>query len=330
MSEKRGFNKKEENKKIWMIVAVIMIAVLISGIILGEALSRRSANDKNAINLIQESGGISSGGKDSKESEKDSNKDSDKDFDKESKKDSDKEKEDNKKESETDEEIHASNNGDRFVPYLDVELSDGDGVWTTNTDVSIFELSYENGQALVTVEGNGDEVIAPGTENTYTFYLKNNSNVAIDYNLEIASFFTPLDQLIPVKVRLKGYDGSYLLGSEDQWEDVEKLNDISEWVTIGVNSYAYYTLEWMWPFESGDDNYDTYLGDLSIDDTLELTINIQTVSTVSANMNATGGLPQTGDSMNIALYGGLLAGSAIVIFILIFLWRRKDEEEDEA
>lgn len=304
MSDKRVNNNKKENRFIWMIVALILLGIIATGIILGEALSRRSASDKNAIGLIQEESSSGSG--------------SNKDKDGNSKDKSDKETND-----------EMSSGEDAFVPYLDVELSDEDGVWTTNTQVSIFEMSYENGNAVVTVEGNGDSVIAPGTENTYTFYLKNNGNTAIDYNLALTSFFTPFDQMIPVKVRLKGYDGSYLLGGEDKWEDVEKLNEVSEWVTIGVNCYAYYTLEWMWPFESDNDVYDTYLGDMSVDETLELTVNIQTVSTVSTNMNAQGGIPQTGDTMNIIFYGSLFAGSVAALVIIFFIWKRKKEDDEE-
>ena len=316
-----GFNR---NKKIWIVVALTIFAIVFTLIVLGELLSKLSADDRHAIDLVPEGIHNSSDDVDSnKESNGADKEGSDED-------DSPVKTGEEKEDSETSENGE-NGESESFVPYLNVDVYDEDGMWTTNTTVSIFEMAYENGTMQVTVEGNGDKVIAPGTENAYTFYLKNNSNVAIDYNLAMESFFTPLDQMIPVKVRLKGYDGTYLLGSEDVWEDVEKLNEISEWVTIGVNRYAYYTLEWMWPFESGDDEYDTYLGDFSVEDTLELTVNIQTVSTVSANMDYTGGgLPtKTGDTTNIWMYVGIMGVSLIAVLIIIIIRRREDDEDEE-
>ena len=43
------------------------------------------------------------------------------------------------------------------------EASDDNTVWSTNTQVEIFRVSYVNGEQVITVNsGNGDKVIAPG------------------------------------------------------------------------------------------------------------------------------------------------------------------------
>ena len=82
------------------------------------------------------------------------------------------------------------------------EASDDKTVWTTNTKVEIFRVSYENGEQVVTVNGsNGQKVIAPGTENSYTFKLKNTGTVALDYTLEVDAYFTPADIKIPISGR---------------------------------------------------------------------------------------------------------------------------------
>lgn len=215
---------------------------------------------------------------------------------------------------------------------LDPEITVHDDVrtWETETKVDIFKIAYENGEALVTVDGMGDKVIAPGTGNEYTFYLKNTGNVMLDYTLEIEAFFTPDTQPIPVEVRLKGYDGTYLLGAEDSWADVLELNQVKDEASISVNRYAYYTLEWQWPYESGDDTYDTLLGNLAVDEDLTLTIVIKTVATgedMTTEIHRTDRVT-TGDSTNLLLWVFLAVGALVLVTVYFVLKKKRVRKQE--
>lgn len=211
-----------------------------------------------------------------------------------------------------------------------MEVYDDQKTWTTATEVDIFKIAYENGEAVVTVDGMGDKVIAPGTGNAYTFYLKNTGNVMLDYTLEMEAYFTPDTQPIPVEARLKGYDGSYLLGSDSSWSDVLELNHVKDQASLSVNRYAYYTLEWQWPYESGDDAYDTFLGNMAVDEDLTLTIVIRTVATgedMTTEIHRTDRVT-TGDNANLLMWVGLAAGALVLLTILMIVKKcRKAEQE---
>ena len=214
-----------------------------------------------------------------------------------------------------------------------MEVYDNLKTWETLTEVDIFKLRYENGEGVVTVEGGSDKVIAPGTENTYTFNLKNTGNVQLDYTMEIEAYFNQEDHPLPVVARLKGYDGNYLLGGEDQWCDVLELNAIKDEATIGVNRYAYYTLEWQWPFESGNDEYDTFLGNMAVGEDLTLTIVIRTLATGEDMTTEVIKVPAdkitTGDAANLLIWAGAAAVAGALLLLIIFKKRREKEELHE-
>jgi hypothetical protein len=146
------------------------------------------------------------------------------------------------------------------------EMDDGSGnmVFSTTSVDSLFQASYTGGEdSNVTVlSSKGDDVIAPGTQGEYTFRLKNTEDVELYYSFVIDGLLSVenSEHLIPVQVRLKGAEGDYLIGSDDAWEDIVNLHDISDAGTLKGNSSRYYTLEWQWPFERGNDVFDTMLG----------------------------------------------------------------------
>lgn len=216
-----------------------------------------------------------------------------------------------------------------FVANPSFEASDEIQVWGAETDVEIFRLSYENGEKVVTVNsGNGDEVIAPGTENAYAFQLKNTGNTAMDYVLTMEAYYSSDEWTIPVDVRMKGYDGTWLIGSDTEWKNVLDLNGIEDKATLMVNNYASYELEWQWPFESGDDEWDTLLGNTTLDEDVSLTIVIKTVATSNLDEAYNPQIPKTGDRFNVALYTTLALVSAMMVFLL--LKKRKDEASADA
>lgn len=211
------------------------------------------------------------------------------------------------------------------------EASDDNGVWSTETAVEIFRISYENGEQHITVNSdNGDKVIAPGTENSYTFKLKNTGNVALDYTVETDAYFTPADILIPVTGRLNRYDGQWIAGGQEQFVEVPVLDAAKDSASLGAGKYTYYTLDWMWPFESGNDEYDTMLGNLAVEKDLVFTVVIKTTATASDDPYIDDGIgPQTGDNENLALWLMLLFGSVVVMMILLFfIFKDRDKQKN--
>ena len=215
------------------------------------------------------------------------------------------------------------------------EASDDNTVWSTNTQVEIFRISYLNGEQIITVNSdNSDKIIAPGTENSYTFKLKNTGDVALDYTVEVDAYFTPADIEIPITGRLNRYDGKWVAGGKDEYAKVPALDAAEDNGTLGAGKYTYYTLDWMWPFESGNDELDTMLGNLAAGQDLIFTIVIKTTATESDNPYDDSGItpPKTGDNLNLALWLTLAVGTFVMTLFLIFFQnkekRRYDAEAD--
>lgn len=200
-------------------------------------------------------------------------------------------------------------------------------------EAEIFKLSYdETGKTTVIgAEGNTDKLIAPGTSNQYHFTLENSGDVALDYTMSMEAYITGTDEIIPVKARVWDYTNKYLLGSEEEMNDVLKLNTVSEEGVLGAGRYAAYTLEWEWPFEQGNDEFDTMLGNMAVDDDLVLTIKINTTAEYDedpANQNVGQRVPQTGDDSSLEFLWLILAASIIGIFIVLLADRKSKKETD--
>lgn len=174
--------------------------------------------------------------------------------------------------------------------YLDpVGIADCYGdLWGTVDEVDIFRVSYENDSHEISVAGkNNEKVIAPGTENVYSFAVKNLHSGHLDYKLIAEAYFTGPDGVsftIPVEAKLMGKDG-WLLGDDSTYRPVLELNGIEESASLHPKHHNMYTLYWRWPFESdlnGDGNFDdgdaldTWLGTQSED--LALTIRLSCIA----------------------------------------------------
>ncbi|MBR3786245.1 MAG: LPXTG cell wall anchor domain-containing protein [Firmicutes bacterium] len=215
------------------------------------------------------------------------------------------------------------------IPKSGFEISDGGNVWTASTDVEIFNVSYEDNQCNVTVNGgNGEKVIAPGTTNAFVFKVKNTGETALDYEVDLEAFFTPKDTIIPIQAKISRYDGEWVAGDTSNFIDITNVEDIHDKGTLGAGRYTYYALEWVWPFEQGLDELDTSLGNASLRDDITFTLRVKTTAYMSTDPNADAGIraPSTGDSAK-TLTWILLAGCAIAAFILLLFWRRKEDDE---
>lgn len=273
----------EENnnkKRIWLVVLILALCVVITVIVFTRRLYHFYKDDSGAISLIPEE--ISD-------------------------------------EQQSSEHVPTGSVSVEETRNLGFEVEDHRGTWSTNTSVEIFKVSYENGQQNVTVKSdNGDKLIAPGTENAYTFKLKNTGDVALDYTMMMDISCTPELLKLPVEARVRRYDGTWVSGRDEEYVSTSKLNEIKDATTLGAGRYTYYTLEWTWPFESGHDAFDTELGTLAEKEDLTITVSIRTTASECGNPDENSGIitPKTGDNVNVRVWLVLLAVSMIVVMLL--------------
>lgn len=214
-------------------------------------------------------------------------------------------------------------------PFLNANwfrVTDENTVWKGKTDIEIFRISYKNGENQITVNSaNGEKVIAPGTENEYSFALENTCKENVKYEMNMQAYFTDGTHAIPVEARVFDHKGNYLAGTAAGYADVLELNKVEDSGTLKPGYVMPYTLQWQWPFE-GDDSYDTFLGNLALEEDITLTIVINTVA--SYTPSAEDGLPKTGDTSNIVFFGAVMTISAAGLLLLLLLPKRKKEEEN--
>ncbi len=160
--------------------------------------------------------------------------------------------------------------------------------WESTTSVDLFKTTYTNDRGEVVVESsNGDPIIAPGTHNDYSFSLKNNGNIALEYDLTLDGLFSYEQAKLPFVVRLRCGD-EWLVGDEDTWVSPESLKGTTLKGTLARGKYVSYTLQWQWPFESDDiesgilnDINDSLIGNAAAGDDLNFSLNIGTVSRIA-------------------------------------------------
>ncbi|MCH5321312.1 MAG: hypothetical protein J1E36_06085 [Eubacterium sp.] len=245
--------------------------------------------------------------------------------------------------------IHSLNENAPIIPDVtDVTTPDGtikefksedekhNPEYHMEADEKIFKFSYDETGKVTVIgpEGNEDKLFAPGTSNIYQFTLANTGDVALDYYMEMEAYYEGTDLWIPIEARLWDYNNNYLVGSADEMVDVIELNSVEESGELGAGRNAVYNLEWQWPFERGDDEYDTMLGNLAVDEDLELHIVIRTVAVHDGDPDdPDAGLinpPYTGDSSQLVLLCVLSGGSFAGLCIMIFAFFKSSRKEKEA
>ena len=202
---------------------------------------------------------------------------------------------------------------------------DQNTVWTGETDIEIFRVSYENGAGQVTVNSNdGQKLLAPGTANTYSFALENTGYENVKYEMSMEARLSHNGQTIPVEAKVFDHQGNYLLGSPENWADVMQLNQVADAGKLKPGYVQPYTLQWQWPFE-GDDFRDTELGNLAVDEDITLTIVIRTFA--SYTPTADDGIPKTGDYAIRWAMGTMMVSGMALLFLLVLPRRKKEEKE---
>lgn len=187
--------------------------------------------------------------------------------------------------------------------------------------VDIFGVEYTNADGEITVSGmDGDKVLAPGTRVDYSLRIRNSDIIAINYDLSSEITMTS-EFALPLVVRLIGPEGEWLLGDETTWVDISELSQVCHSYTLASGESAEYTFQWKWSYE-GDDQYDTFLGNLDQDVGLSLSMTVS--ATANMGIDANGGLLRSGWLVVfVAILFGILLLCAIVLLVVSVIRRRK-------
>ena len=124
-----------------------------------------------------------------------------------------------------------------------------DGIVVTEDNIGIekdTKLNIFNNEKF-----EGEKIIAPHSQGTYKFYIKNKSNRDINYNIK---FSDEMKKFVNMKYRLK-IDNIYIRGNEEGYTTIENL-DVNN-VTVPKDSINMFTLEWYWEV---NDELDTKVG----------------------------------------------------------------------
>lgn len=203
----------------------------------------------------------------------------------------------------------------RLVDYITID--DREVFLESNLDaqIELFSVEYKNASGEITVKGaNGEKVIAPGTAVEYTLKFRNTDKTAIDYDMIPNIHFTSEYEL-PILVRMLDTDGSYLVGNEDTWVEISELNSILEHATLKKGESVEYVFEWKWEFESGNDEYDTELGNASVTTDIGVIVEFSVHAEANTNVAINGGFMDSGLGC-IVLWGILLLLLLIAIILL--------------
>ena len=171
-------------------------------------------------------------------------------------------------------------NVDVFDIYIRCACTDKDNCITKNTDgneilAPVFNEEEDKDKLgnVFVYDKNGDYVyqqrlrifenaayqytnkIAPGVSNTYHFVVHNSNDFKLKYYIEM---YEEEDYGVNLRYRLRK-NNEYVIGDDNTWVTASELETALD--NIGVGSSDSYALDWSWPYESGNDELDSYIGE---------------------------------------------------------------------
>jgi heme/copper-type cytochrome/quinol oxidase subunit 2 len=198
-----------------------------------------------------------------------------------------------------------------------------------DAQLDLFSVQYENASGEIVVQGaDGQKVVAPGTKVEYTIRLRNADKVALNYDLVPKATFSS-EHEIPILVRVIAPDGTYIAGDAKTWLPVSELNDKQGTGLLLRGEACEYVFQWKWPFESGDDAYDTFLGNLATEEDVRITISFTAYAEANTSPDHNGGwfgCPY-GHTFYTLIFLILLAAAIIIMLIYKALKKRRDRQQ---
>ena len=189
--------------------------------------------------------------------------------------------------------------------------------------LDVFAVEYENESGEVTIKGaDGKKVIAPGSRVEYTLRLRNTDKVALDYAFTPDLKHTTRYDL-PIMIRLLDPNDEYVIGSETEWVMLQDVKAVECTGTLMKNETAEYIFQWQWPYEWGEDEYDTYLASIRSEDNLGVSFSFGIHSEANTEIKANGSFfsSHAGRITVIVIIAILLA--VAIALLLIYIIKRK-------
>lgn len=305
-------------KRNWLLVAVVLLFVLVfgSGIMVGIQVSRFTKQDKFTEITLQEN--VPAQNEDTPVAQAPQ---------------SSEKTETEKPQTSTQPTTGRDDGTAAAAPFVPKPGSAVDG-GAVGVDIVLFRSSYNGDSGTIAVESTtGEKVVAPGVELSHKIRLRNTGNCALEYSITLSDLFSgaPEDRVVPIEVRVTDFNGKYILGDADTWIPLEDMDQVIHSGTVGRNSYVYYTLQWRWAFETGQDDYDTMLGNVHTE-VVSCGIEVETYAQQHPNPDAIGGIsnPFTGDTARLGLWTAAAMVSSFAIILLVVFFHKREKEEGVA
>lgn len=138
----------------------------------------------------------------------------------------------------------ANGNDSARVAKWAVKVGETDITQTDTFAIDLFKDTYIDGSTTY-VDGNGDNVVAPGTKGEFSLAVKNESEVLVNYNIDYT--ITNNDN-IPIK---------FSVDNGATW--LNTIQDITSDTRVDIDSTETINVKWKWD-ETSTDAADTALG----------------------------------------------------------------------
>ncbi len=182
---------------------------------------------------------------------------------------------------------------DKNISFSPVEVEydeSGNETFSKVESFEVFKAFYdETGEITVASSAGLDtNIIAPGTSNEVVFKVDNSTKRVFYYTVVMNAEFSNSEVSLPIRANLKRYDGVYIYGSPDNQDLIGDFKNVKDEYALKPDRYSYYTFEWEWPFESGNDELDTLLGNMAVDEPLTLTVTLEFEGLFNASLTPKG------------------------------------------
>lgn len=187
--------------------------------------------------------------------------------------------------------------------------------------LDLFHAIYDDA-----VDGQGENVVAPGTEGVNILRLKNNSETTITYTAVL--YCIKSNQELPVEVSLQGQGfadtDSYKLPYQIPREDV--IRAVTG--TLRADRIQDFDIFWLWQFETSEEQnqIDTILGNKDELDNITVGVYIVVEDNGLVDPEAP---PKTGDESQLAMYLTLMIISLCVLILLVWDHHREEKRKNE-
>lgn len=193
-----------------------------------------------------------------------------------------------------------------------------------SAELSLFQAVYQN------VNSEDEEkVVAPGTQGENTIRLISDVTGKIHYTALVYQIKTNDALPISVSFTAEGASAATNYALPDAVEQSQIIGAVQG--TLEGKGLQEFTIDWIWNYEEGqeEDLLDTALGDKAAFEKADDILLGFTIVVEDDNSYVKPAPPKTGDTANVILWAVLAGASLFMLFLLLFIGRRKREEEQD-